>query len=84
MCGSGTLAIEAALIAMGKDLGAMRINHGFMHINGFNRPQWRKMKGLSEKTRKAPPGKIIATDIDPRAIEAAQINAAAAGRRTPD
>jgi len=79
MCGSGTLAIEAALIAMGKDLGAMRINHGFMHINGFNRPQWRKMKGLSEKTRKAPPGKIIATDIDPRAIEAAQINAAAAG-----
>jgi len=79
MCGSGTLAIEAALIAMGKDPGAMRNNHGFMHINGFNRPQWRKMKGLAEKTTKAPSGKIIATDINPRAIEAAQSNAAAAG-----
>jgi len=79
MCGSGTLAIEAALMAMGRDPGAMRNNHGFMHINGFNKPQWRKMKGLAEKIRKAPPGKIIATDINPRAVEAAQSNAAAAG-----
>ena len=79
MCGSGTLAIETALMAMGRDPGAMRNNYGFMHINGFNKPQWRKMKGLAEKIRKAPPGKIIATDINPRAIEAAQSNAAAAG-----
>jgi len=79
MCGSGTLAIEAVLMAMGRDPGAMRNNYGFMHINGFNKPQWRKMKGLAEKARKAPPGKIIATDINPRAIESAQINAAAAG-----
>ena len=79
MCGSGTLSIEAALMAMGRDPGAMRNNYGFMHINGFNKSQWRKMKGLAEKIRKAPPGKIIATDIDPRAIEAAQSNAEAAG-----
>ena len=79
MCGSGTLAIEAALIAMGRDPGAMRNNHGFMHINGFSMPQWRKMKGLAEKRKKAPPGRIIATDIDPRTIESAQSNAAAAG-----
>lgn len=78
MCGSGTLAIETALMAMGRDPGAMRNNYGFMHINGFNKPQWRKMKGLAEKIREAPPGKIIATDINPRAVEAAQSNAAAA------
>jgi len=79
MCGSGTLAIEAALIAMGKDPGSMRNNHGFMHIQGFSRPDWRKMKGSAEKTKRATPGRIIATDRDPRAIEAAKSNAAAAG-----
>jgi 23S rRNA G2445 N2-methylase RlmL len=79
MCGSGTLAIEAALIAMGRDPGTMRNNHGFMHVNGFSKQQWRKMKGLSEITQRKPTGRIIATDIDPRAIEAAQSNAAAAG-----
>ncbi|MBN2539604.1 MAG: class I SAM-dependent RNA methyltransferase [Deltaproteobacteria bacterium] len=79
MCGSGTLAIEAALIATGKEPGAMRNNHGFMHINGFNKPQWRKMKGLAENIQRAPAGRIVATDIDPKAIEAAQSNAAAAG-----
>ncbi|HOO89724.1 MAG TPA: class I SAM-dependent RNA methyltransferase [Syntrophales bacterium] len=79
MCGSGTLAIEAALIAMGKDPGSMRNNYGFMHINGFSKPHWRKIKGLAEATQRKPPGKIIATDIDPKAIEAARRNAAAAG-----
>ncbi|MDO9514926.1 MAG: class I SAM-dependent RNA methyltransferase, partial [Syntrophales bacterium] len=79
MCGSGTLAIEAALIAMGKDPGAMRNNYGFMHIQGFSRPQWREMKGLAEKRKKTTPGRIIATDRDPRAVEAARSNAEAAG-----
>ena len=79
MCGSGTLAIEAALIAMGKDPGSMRNNYGFMHIQGFSRPQWRQMKGLAEKKKKMSPGRIIATDRDPRAVEAARSNAAAAG-----
>ena len=79
MCGSGTLAIEAALIAMGRDPGSLRPNHGFMHIEGFSRPHWRKMKGLAEKRKKGAPGRIIATDRDPRAVEAARKNAAAAG-----
>ena len=79
MCGSGTLAIEAALIAMGRDPGDMRNNYGFMHITGFSRPQWREIKGLAEKRKKANPGRIIATDRDPRAVEAARSNAEAAG-----
>ncbi len=79
MCGSGTLAIEAALIAMGREPGSMRNNHGFMHINGFNKPQWRKMKGLAESIQRVPTGRIVATDINPKAIEAARSNAAAAG-----
>ncbi|MBN2397997.1 MAG: class I SAM-dependent RNA methyltransferase [Deltaproteobacteria bacterium] len=79
MCGSGTLAIEAALIAAGRDPGSMRSNYGFMHIEGFSRPLWRKMKGLAEKRKKPLPGRIIATDRDRRAVEAARSNAAAAG-----
>ncbi len=79
MCGSGTLAIEAALMAIGRDPGIIRNNFGFMHVNGFDKPHWRKIKGLSEITKRMYRGSIIATDRDPRAIEAAQSNAAAAG-----
>ncbi len=36
MCGSGTLAIEAALIGLGRAPGLMRENFGFMHVKGFD------------------------------------------------
>lgn len=36
MCGSGTLAIEAALIATNRAPGLYRMNYGFMHILGYN------------------------------------------------
>ncbi|MHC4511355.1 MAG: THUMP domain-containing class I SAM-dependent RNA methyltransferase [Planctomycetota bacterium] len=36
MCGSGTLAIEAALIAMNKPPGALRSNFGFKHVRSFD------------------------------------------------
>lgn len=79
MCGSGTLAIEAALIAAGRDPGSLRGNYGFMHLTGFDRSLWRKMKGQAEKRKKATPGRIIATDRNPKAVEAARKNATAAG-----
>ena len=34
MCGSGTLAIEAALIALQRAPGLLRSNYGFMHLKG--------------------------------------------------
>lgn len=80
MCGSGTLAIEAALIALDRAPGLLRSNFGFMHLLGFNEPLWRELR---EEARKRPkkdlPGRIIATDIDPAAVEAAKKNAATAG-----
>ena len=36
MCGSGTLAIEAALLATDKCPGLFRMNYGFMHIMGYD------------------------------------------------
>ncbi len=79
MCGSGTLAIEAALMAAGRDPGGMRGNYGFMHLRGFDRTLWRTIKGMSERRERSTPGRIIATDRNPRAVEAARDNAAAAG-----
>jgi putative N6-adenine-specific DNA methylase len=80
MCGSGTLAVEAALVALDMAPGLLRKNFGFMHLKGFNRPSWNKMRQeAGARVKKSFRGKLVATDIDPRAVEAAKQNAAAAG-----
>ena len=80
MCGSGTLAIEAALFALGRAPGLMRTNFGFMHLMGFDLHGWTRMRsemrGLPKRT---PLGPIVLSDIDPAAIEAARKNARTAG-----
>ncbi len=40
MCGSGTLAIEAALITSRRAPGLLRSNYGFMHMKYFDEPAW--------------------------------------------
>ena len=80
MCGSGTLAIEAALIARNRAPGLLRGNYGFMHIKGFNGPLWKELIAEAKKRSRETPGcRIIATDIKSGAVEAARKNAAAAG-----
>ncbi len=80
LCGSGTLAIEAALIALDRAPGLLRNNFGFMHLKGFNEGRWTEVREQARKNaRKSFPGRIIATDIDPAAVEAARKNAATAG-----
>jgi 23S rRNA G2445 N2-methylase RlmL len=80
MCGSGTLAIEAALIGLNRAPGLLRSNFGFMHIKGFDASFWTGLREQEKKqTQKLFPGRIIATDVDPDAVEAARRNAATAG-----
>jgi putative N6-adenine-specific DNA methylase len=80
MCGSGTLAIEAALIALDRAPGLLRSNFGFMHIAGYNEHLWQELREEARKrSRKELPGRIFATDIDPAAVEAAKKNAVTAG-----
>lgn len=80
MCGSATLAIEAALIALKRAPGLSRDNFGFMHIKGFDEKAWRKLRqDTQNKIAKALPFPIIASDIDKKAIEAAKDNARNAG-----
>lgn len=80
MCGSGTLAIEAALITLDRAPGLLRGNYGFMHLKGFNEPFWNELRSEAKKKSKKTLGcRIIATDIKEEAVEAARKNAATAG-----
>lgn len=80
MCGSGTLAIEAALIGLNRAPGLLRNNFGFMHLKGFNEALWNELREKAKKEAgKSFPGRIIATDINPDAVEAAKKNATTAG-----
>ncbi|HTG00194.1 MAG TPA: class I SAM-dependent RNA methyltransferase [Nitrospirota bacterium] len=80
MCGSGTLAIEAALMGLGREPGLLRSNFGFMHLKGFDEKAWKDMRDRARtESRKSLSGKIIATDINPIAVDAARKNAATAG-----
>ncbi len=80
MCGSGTLAIEAALIGLDRAPGLLRDNFGFMHIRGFNESLWNELRLQAKKAaNKALDCRIIATDIRVEAVEAAKKNAATAG-----
>jgi len=80
MCGSGTLAIEAALIALDRAPGLLRGNFGFMHVPRYNETLWQELReGARKRSKKELSGRIIATDIDPAAIDAAKKNAATAG-----
>jgi putative N6-adenine-specific DNA methylase len=80
MCGSGTLAIEAALMATKRAPGLLRNNYAFMHILGYETEMYTSERiKLDEQVVELPGIKIIASDMSERAIDIARINAAAAG-----
>ena len=80
MCGSSTIAIEAALLATNRRPGLFRDNYGFKHILGFEKNFYEKEKRkLIEQVIELPRLKIIASDISGDAINISKINAGAAG-----
>lgn len=80
MCGSGTLAIEAALIATDRRPGLFRMNYGFMHILGYDEQVFfTERRKLKDRILKQQDVKIIASDISEEAIEIARQNARTAG-----
>jgi len=80
MCGSGTLAIEACMIATRRRPGLFRTNYAFMHLRGYNDAVYLQEDALLEKQIIDVPGlRIIATDYSERAVENAKKNAMAAG-----
>ena len=80
MCGSATLAIEAALLATNRRPGLFRSNYAFMHLVGFEEDMYRQQRALlDEIIIEVPNLVIVATDISNDAINISKINAGAAG-----
>ena len=80
MCGSGTLAIEAAMLATNRRPGLFRTNYAFMHLKGYEEALYLQEDALLEEQIQEVPGlRIIATDYNPKAIDNARKNAIAAG-----
>ncbi|RZK40859.1 MAG: class I SAM-dependent RNA methyltransferase [Pedobacter sp.] len=80
MCGSGTLAIEAALIATNRRPGLFRMNYGFMHILGYNEEVFfNERRILKDQVIKNIDLQIIATDISEEAVDVSRRNAKTAG-----
>jgi 23S rRNA G2445 N2-methylase RlmL len=81
MCGSGTLATEAALMATNRRPGLYRSNYSFMHVCGFQKEMYdAAYSKLERQVVAAPDGlQIIASDISEDAINISKVNAGIAG-----
>lgn len=80
MCGSGTLAIEAALIASNRAPGLLRNNYAFMHVLGYEKNRYEIVrKEIEDQIKVLNNIKIIASDISSSAIATAKLNATTAG-----
>ena len=80
MCGSGTMAIEAALWATNRPPGLYRSNYSFMHLCGYEQTFYETH--YREMESKVLDGKgltIVASDISEDAINISKINAGIAG-----
>jgi len=82
MCGSGTLVIEAATVAAGMAPGlwrARRKGHGFFRFRDCDRQLAARLVQELEARVHEPEGSFQASDLDPKAVEAARACAEAAG-----
>lgn len=80
-CGSGTLVIEAALMAAGIPANIHRRQWGFAGWSAHEPERWEQALAAARDALAAerPAKRLAGYDHDPRAISAARANAAAAG-----
>lgn len=80
MCGSGTIAIEAALMATNRVPGLYRSNYSFMHLQGYDSAMYEKeFEAIQAQVEENSSLKIIVSDISEDAINVTKINAGMAG-----
>jgi 23S rRNA (guanine2445-N2)-methyltransferase / 23S rRNA (guanine2069-N7)-methyltransferase len=82
MCGSGTLPIEAAMIAYSIPPGKFKHDYGFFHWKGHDKSLWKQVKREAIEQEKDPSKRklpIFGFDKDEKSIEAAKSNAEIAG-----
>lgn len=74
-CGSGTLLIEAALIASRTPAQFFRKKFGFMNMPEFSEQEWLKLKNRKDSEKKSlEPGKFFGTEINKNAFRICQAN----------
>ncbi|MCF8225532.1 MAG: methyltransferase [Bacteroidales bacterium] len=78
MCGSGTIAIEAALIASGKIPGAFKRRYGFQNWTGFDPLLFERIREQIP-AEEIPGFPIVAADIDKEAVRITSANVRDAG-----
>jgi len=79
MCGSGTVAIEAAMMARNIPPALNRTNFGFMHMIGYKEEIWKEMLDTARNEILDLQLTILASDIYPPSLEQAKKNAREAG-----
>jgi 23S rRNA (guanine2445-N2)-methyltransferase / 23S rRNA (guanine2069-N7)-methyltransferase len=79
MCGSGTLVIEAAMIAAHMAPGARRSYFGFFGWVGHDRHTWERVKREALAREQKPALRLRGVDSDSRVLAPARDNAARAG-----
>jgi putative N6-adenine-specific DNA methylase len=80
MCGAGTIAIEAALVAADIAPGLQR-SFGFQKIGWYDGPTWQRIRQRAhDRVRAAPAARsIFASDSNRHAVDRCRANAATAG-----
>jgi putative N6-adenine-specific DNA methylase len=80
MCGTGTLAIEGALMALNRPPASVRLHFAFTHLCDYSEAQFQAFRREARlAARRTPAAPIVATDRDPEAVETARRNARTAG-----
>jgi putative N6-adenine-specific DNA methylase len=79
MCGSGTLAIEANMIARKMPPQSLRNEFGFMWWNSFDKALWQQVKQEAMQEMVVPAHRIFASDADKFQMRTAQENIENAG-----
>ncbi|WP_426477756.1 THUMP domain-containing class I SAM-dependent RNA methyltransferase [Chryseobacterium sp. CBSDS_008] len=78
MCGSGTLLIEAAMIAMDLPAQIFRKRFGFQNWNNYDADLFAKIKEFRVNRIRQFDGKIVGYDVDGKMLNAARMNVEAA------
>lgn len=79
-CGSGTILIEAALMASNTPPGFLRKQWGFFNLPEFSQTEWLKIKNEADaKKTICPKQQIFGCDINKQAVHATKVNARATG-----
>ena len=78
-CGSGTILIEAALMASKKAPGLLRDYFGFLGWRGHRAAVWEQLLAQAKQQVIEPQVTLLGIDHDARAVQCAQANAKIAG-----